>query len=171
MSPIIQAPIQPPGGGGLGPCPTFPRPEKAGTYSDAQIRGLITHILSTDAASGLPYGAHGEKWPSGIPQGESKTQAALVIVDQYLTLIGRGDCATNAYPHPDPGRAEAGLGPTGIGITSILDFLKLLTSANFWMRVLEVLLGLGLALAGLAKLSTRADGLVSKVPVYGKILR
>lgn len=56
-------------------------------------------------------------------------------------------------------------------IQNPLDFLKALASPALWVRVLEVLLGTGLILAGLAKLSGAADAAVKALPIAGKVLR
>lgn len=159
------------------PKPKYPAnadPGKVDTYTDAQFRALITYIMSKDASAGLPYGAHGENWPKAINKGESRHTAGLVIIQQYLALHGTAVPKTDQpYPNPDPGEAQAGLGPTGIGfgsITSILDFLKLLTEASTWLRVAEVLLGMLLVGAGLAKMSQKAAVVIGQVPLAGKAL-
>ena len=165
----------PPGPGEAGPF--FPGsntvrvdPAKADSYSVAQIRSLIAYIESIDKASGLgPPSA----WPGNIPQGESQHTSRLQIIQQYYAIFGLSSNAP-AYPKKDPGEAQAGLGPTGLGIGSILDFLKKLwaaiSSREFWLRALEVVLGLLLMGAGLAKLSGAADTVIKAIPVAGKVL-
>lgn len=154
--------------------PTGADPTKVDTYSDAQFRTLITYIMAHDASAGLPYGAHGENWPKAINSGESRHTAGLVVIQDYLSLHGTSiPIPQTPYPNPDPGEAQAGLGPTGIGfgsIGSVLDFLKLLTEASTWLRVAEVLLGMLLVGAGLAKISQKAAVIIRQVPVAGKAI-
>jgi hypothetical protein len=57
-----------------------------------------------------------------------------------------------------------------LGISSVVDFLKLLTQPQLWVRVLEVGLGLLLVAAGLAKISSKASTIISATPV-GRIIK
>lgn len=150
-------------------------PAKADSYSVAEIRSLIAYINSVDASAGL---GSPNDWPGNIAQGESQHTSRLFIIQQFYALHGMPTPSNPAYPHPDPGEAQAGLGPTGIGfnlITSPLDFLnhlwQAISSKEFWLRALEVTLGVGLVLAGLAKLSGTADTVIKAIPVAGKVLR
>jgi hypothetical protein len=127
------------------------------------------------------FGSSGGSWPEpglshaahdyGVPDDVSLKLDFLNQIEQNYTLaIGGGG---TVLPHEDPGRAVPGVGPIP-GISSVLDFLKrlwsILTSKAFWLRAVEVLLGAGLVLAGLAKMSGAADKAVKAIPVAGKVL-
>lgn len=149
-----------------------PDPARAGSYPDAYMRALITFIGSRDATISSSYGSFGQHWPSAIPQGESRKQAELVIIDQYLVLTGQSGTATNPFPHPDPGEAKGGIGPIPnplSGITSVVDFLKLLTKPQTWQRVAEFVVGGILIAVGVsAMLRPQAEKLASKIPAAAK---
>lgn len=54
-------------------------------------------------------------------------------------------------------------------LTSVLDFLNLLTDPHLWLRVAEFAIGAILIGVGLAKM-TSAGPTLSKVPLYGKMI-
>lgn len=128
------------------------------------------------------FGASGGGWPEpglskaahelGVPDDVSLRLDFQNQIEENYTLATTGK--GTVQPHEDPGEAKAGFGPVP-GVSSILDFLKrlwsVLTSKAFWLRLLEGLLGLGLVLAGLAKMSGAADTAVKAIPVAGKVLR
>lgn len=90
------------------------------------------------------------------PNGFSSRPDHVTVVQLYNQVLDNAPKkATNPDgPLPDPGAATPGVGPvSGLGITSILDFLKLLTKPQTWLRVGEVVLGIVLVGVAVAKIT------------------
>lgn len=99
-------------------------------------------------------GSLAKEWKGQKPDYQSEYQMYGDLL-RYPPSKAAGNVAL-----PDPGAAEAGVGPTGI--TSTLDFLKLLTQASTWVRVAEVAIGGLLILVAVAELAGSSSS-VSKL--------
>lgn len=95
------------------------------------------------------------------------------VKDHYVTIVNGQVSVTTKIKGGVPkvlGDAASGGAAAVSSITSIVDFLKLLTSPALWLRVAEVLLGMLLVGAGLSKVSSRASTTIQRIPIAGKVL-
>lgn len=108
-----------------------------------------------------------KKWGSDRPDHPS-------LQNQYGALLGdQRKKIHDEVPQPDPGRADAGIGPLpviGDIFAAINKLIGALLNAQFWLRFGEVLLGLLLVGVGAAKLSDKAAQAIRHVPLAGKVI-
>jgi hypothetical protein len=157
------------------------------TLSDSKIRSDIRAILALPPDKPSPqgstprfvqshlrnaYGATGAGFPGMIPADRAKgliaatatreSEAANIQVLYQQWVLN----TVPTLPHEDPGEATPGIGP--VKIPNPLAFLQnlwsVITSKEFWIRLGEGILGVILIAVGMAKVSDRADSLVSKIP-------
>lgn len=102
-----------------------------------------------------------------IPTSGTLTQKQNLVGVYFANVhgtAGTGD-GGNGLP-PLPGDAiKSNIGGIASGITSVTDFLKLLTDPNLWLRIAEVLLGALLLGVGVAKISTTGAKIVNMTPI------
>lgn len=112
------------------------------------------HVISEAAGSGNDIALNNGQTVNGAVKtgGPYTTQsAAAVVMASQATANAAGGIA-NTSPGVIGGVVGAVTTPLS-GITAIGDFFSRLTEANTWIRLVEGLLGLGLLVIGLAKLS------------------
>lgn len=111
-------------------------------------------------------------WPPNVPLKNYTTAGGgspgtLAEFDRLLIEIYNATASGGGFQSSPKVKT---VGPNIPGVSSVVDFLKLLANPNTWLRVAEVLLGMLLVGAGLAKMSQRAAVVIRQVPIAGKAI-
>jgi len=131
----------------------------------ANLIHYLNHAGYTDQAIAKYIG-----WPTNVSLNQYINSGGGTAVPELDTLL------IGAYNSVAAGGGFEGSpktkiqGPSIPGVSSVVDFLKLLANPNTWLRVAEVLLGMLLVGAGLAKISQKAAVVIRQVPLAGKAI-
>lgn len=147
------------------PTPPPPAPYDPSTLhaplKPEQRKALITWLLAAVKYVKAQVPAIG-----AIPDAATLNKATdQELITAYPTIIGWVKDAGAAGPIARSSPISAITNP----LSSVVDFLNLLTSAQFWIRAAEVLIGLILLGVGAAHL-TAAGPTLKRIPVYGKMI-
>lgn len=159
----------PPTEKGKKPYPTHPDP--AAPYKPGVLHPPLTVVQYNAITKYLDQ--FSKDWEKAYKRGQ--VDDALIV--QY-EAISQAIYNTNRNPLPDTGGPGFLPGQSGLpgsdtvfkGINSVADFLKLLTTGEFWTRAVEVAIGLLLIAVGAAKMSNTASAILQKVPIAGKVM-
>lgn len=113
----------------------------------------IWTLASAQAEEIVPHTIQSATRP--VQGGQSKWGQIFTVAGPYATQADALK-AIGKFHGPPPHSTGPGGAPTGVltGLAAIGDFFSRLTQANTWIRVAEVVLGLGLIVVGLAHLAS-----------------
>ncbi len=138
--------------------PTLPDPANGEAYAESYFQALFTKQWGS--AAGAAYAAYNKANPQNTPYVNAQYFLDLVVAQGLDNAIQTAISTSGTALGAIPGAAAQGarnaardLNPL-TGINAIGDFFNRLTKSNTWIRVAEVLLGLGLIVVGLAKIAS-----------------